>query len=134
MDGALRNGIVETPSGRQYYWPSVVRVKKDRVSNATQILNYPVQGFAADIVQLACIRARRKFIELNLKSKLILTVHDSICVDTHPNELDIVKEALTWAMTGVNKEAQRRWNYNMVVPLEIEISGGNNWLDQEEYT
>ncbi len=133
MDGALRNGIVETPSGRQYYWPSVVRVKKDRVSNATQILNYPVQGFAADIVQLACIRARRKFNELNLKSKLILTVHDSICVDVYPNELDTVKEALTWAMTGVNKEAQRRWNYNMVVPLEIEISGGNNWLDQKEY-
>mgnify|MGYP005695249761 FL=1 len=133
MDGALRNGIVETPSGRQYYWPSVVRVKKDRVSNATQILNYPVQGFAADIVQLACIRARRKFRELSLKSKLILTVHDSICVDVYPDELVDVRSALTWAMTGVNEEAQRRWNYNMVVPLEIEISGGNNWLDQKEY-
>ncbi len=133
MNGALYNGIVQTPSGRQYYWPSVTRIKKDRVTNATQILNYPVQGFAADIVQLACIRARKKFAQDCLKSKLILTVHDSICVDVYPNELGDVKEALTWAMTGVNEESQKRWNYSMVVPLDIEISGGNNWLDQKEY-
>lgn len=133
MTGTLKDGTVRTPSGRQYFWPNVIRTKNNRVSNSTQILNYPVQGFAADLVQLACIRALRLIKHQELKSKLILTVHDSICVDTHPDELEEVKALLTEAMTGVHKETKKRWNYDMVVPLEIEISGGNNWLDQEEY-
>lgn len=133
MTGALKNGTVETPSGRQYFWPNVIRTKGNRVSKATQILNYPVQGFSADLVQLACIRTFSLFKERKLQSKLILTVHDSVVVDTHPDEEEIVKEILTEAMTKVSEEAKLRFNYNIVVPLEIEISRGINWLDQEEY-
>jgi len=133
MTGALKNGTVETPSGRQYFWPNVIRTRNNRVTKATQILNYPVQGFSADLVQLACIRTFRLFKEKDLISKLILTVHDSIVVDTHPDEEEIVKEILTEAMTKVGEEAEKRFNYSIVVPLEIEISRGTNWLDQEEY-
>jgi DNA polymerase-1 len=133
MTGALKNGTVETPSGRQYFWPNVIRTRNNRVTKATQILNYPVQGFSADLVQLACIRTFRLFKEKDLISKLILTVHDSIVVDTHPDEEEIVKEILTEAMTKVGEEAEKRFKYSIVVPLEIEISRGTNWLDQEEY-
>lgn len=134
MRGTLKNGIVQTPSGRQYYWPNVVRTRGGRVSFATQILNYPVQGFAADIVQIACIRALRLFRQQNLRSKIILTVHDSLVSDTHPDEIDQVKAILTTAMTEVGEELESRFNYKAVVPLKIEISRGKNWLDQEEYT
>ena len=48
-------------------------------------------------------------------------------------EIEQVKEALTWAMVDVTKEAEERWNYTFALPLEIEISGGKNWLDQVEY-
>ena len=133
MTGALKNGTVETPSGRQYFWPNVIRTRNNRVTKATQILNYPVQGFSADLVQLACIRTFRLFKEKDLLSKLILTVHDSIVVDTHPDEEEIVKEILTEAMTKVGEEAEKRFNYSIVVPLGIEISRGTNWLDQDEY-
>jgi len=134
MDGVLKNGIVQTPSGRQYFWPNVRRLRNGRVTNATQVVNYPVQGWATgDLVPLACIRALAKFRELNLRSKLILTVHDSICVDCHPDELEQVKEALTWSMQGVPEEVEKRWGYTFALPLAIEISGGKNWLDQVEY-
>jgi hypothetical protein len=134
MDGTLKNGTVETPSGRQYFWPNVARTKNKRVTNATQILNYPVQGFSADLVQLSCIRAFRLFKQHKLKSKLILTVHDSIVVDTHPDETEQVKLILTEAMTNVGDEAEKLFNYKCIVPLDIEISGGINWLEQEEFS
>lgn len=134
MDGTLKNGTVETPSGRQYFWPNVTRTKNQRVTNATQILNYGVQGFSADLVQLSCIRAFRLFKQHKLKSKLILTVHDSIVVDVHPDETEQVKFILSEAMTKVHEEAKKLFNYNMVVPLDIEISGGINWLEQEEFS
>jgi DNA polymerase I-like protein with 3'-5' exonuclease and polymerase domains len=133
MSGTLKNGTVETPSGRQYYWPNVERTKNGRVTSATQILNYPVQGFSADLVQLACIRTFKLFKQANLRSKLTLTVHDSICVDTHPDEVDQVNSILTEAMTGVGEEAEKRFGYKTIVPFDIEISGGANWLDQVEY-
>ena len=133
MNGTLKNGTVQTPSGRQYFWPNVERTRNQRVTNATQILNYPVQGFSADLVQLSCIRAFRLFKAQNLRSKIILTVHDSIVVDTHPDEIDQVKSILTEAMTRVGEESEKLFNYKIVVPLDIEISGGINWLDQEEY-
>ena len=133
MTGTLKNGTVETPSGRQYFWPNVERTKNGRVTSATQILNYPVQGFSADLVQLACIRAFKLFKQAKIRSKLTLTVHDSICVDTHPDEIEQVKSILTEAMTGVGEEAEKRFGYKTIVPLEIEISGGPNWLEQQEY-
>jgi len=83
-------------------------------------------------VPLACIRALRKFKELGLKSKLTLTVHDSICCDVHPDERSQVHSALHWAMTGVVEEASERWGYTFSLPLDIEGSEGKNWMSQED--
>jgi DNA polymerase I-like protein with 3'-5' exonuclease and polymerase domains len=133
MDGVVKNGIVQTPSGRQYYWPNARRLKNGRVTNATQVVNYPIQGFATgDIVPLACIRALRLFKKHNLKSKLILTVHDSIVVDCHPDELTQVKKVLVEAMANVGEELEQRFDYKPVLPLNVEMTVGANWLDQEE--
>lgn len=132
--GVLKNGHVQIFSGRQFFWPDVKRTRNNRTTYYTQIVNYPVQSAAtADIVPLSCIRAYRKFKEQNLRSKLVLTVHDSIVVDTHPDEEEQVKEALRWAMEGVTDEAEELWGYSFVLPLKIEISHGKNWLDQSEY-
>lgn len=134
-DGVMKDGHITTFSGRQFYWPNETRRRNGRTKHYTQQVNYPVQSTAtADIVPLSCIRALRKFRELNLKSKLVLTVHDSIVVDTHPDELEQVKEALTWAMEGVTEEATDRWGYEFALPLKIEISGGKNWMDQVEFS
>ena len=133
MDGVIQNGIVQTPSGRQYYWPNAKRLGNGRCSDATQVVNWPIQGHATgDLVVLACVRALRLFKERKLKSLIVLSVHDSIVVDTVQDEKDIVCETLREAMVGVTKEAEERWGHTYVLPLDIEISSGTNWLQQHE--
>ena len=124
MQGVLKNGTVQTPSGRQYFWPNARRYGNGRISNATQVVNYPVQGFGNDLVQLACVRALRRFKETQLKSLLVLTVHDSIVVDTHPDEVEQVSNILHWAMKDVLDEASERWGASFKLPLAIEVSSG----------
>ena len=126
----LKNGIVTLPSGRQFYWPNVERKQGGRITYATQIVNYPVQSFAtADIVPLACIRVHQLMKVKQLKSLCVLTVHDSIVVDVHPDEKEIVKQILIDGMENVADELAVRYNYEMVIPLAIEIKSGSNWLN-----
>ena len=131
MDGVLRDGLVRIPSGREFTFPNAKRLRNGRITNATAVVNYPVQSFAtADIVPLACVRVLRGFREAELQSKLILTVHDSIVVDCAPGERTKVAEILTWAMTKVGEELQERFGYSPVLPLDIEIEGGKNWMEK----
>lgn len=132
MDSVMTRGFIRTPSGREYRFPGTRRLQGNRTTNSTAIVNYPVQGFATgDIVPLACIRAYREMKKRNLKSRLILTVHDSIVVDTHPDERKDVYEILVWATTGCPIEIKERWNYDMVLPLNSEVSQGINWMQME---
>lgn len=132
MDSVMARGFVRTPSGREYRFPGTRRLKGGRTTNSTAIVNYPVQGFATgDIVPLACIRALREMKKRNLQSCLIITVHDSIVVDTHPDEKDEVAEVLRLATTGCPVEIKQRWNYEMVLPLKSEVSRGVNWMQME---
>lgn len=133
MESVLKRGFVRTPSGREYMFPGTKRLKNGRTTNSTAIVNYPVQGFATgDIVPLACIRALAEFRRRGLKSLLILTVHDSIVVDTYPDEKDAVAEILKWATTGCVEEVKNRWGHEMVLPLRSETSRGVNWMELEE--
>jgi len=131
----LRNGVLATtkvvlPSGRELAWPDAKREANGWVTYGTQIVNYPVQSFAtADIVPLACIRAYKMLKNRQVKSLCVLTVHDSIVVDTHPDEVDIVKEILIDAMEGVVSEIKKRYDYEMALPLAIEIKAGETWLN-----
>jgi len=130
MDGVLASGMVRIPSGREFAFPNSVRTRNGRITNATNVVNYPVQSFAtADIVPLACIRALRRWGDL--KSRLIITVHDSIVVDVHPDEVQQVKNVLKESMLGVKDELLARFNYEPVLPLDIEIEYGPNWMEQE---
>ena len=128
--GVLKNGTVTLPSGRQFYWPSVERKANGRISYATQIVNYPVQSFAtADIVPIACIRVHNLMKDRHVKSLCVLSVHDSIVIDVYPGEQEIMKEILVEGMEGVAQEVKSRYDYDMVIPLAIEIKSGSNWLN-----
>jgi DNA polymerase I-like protein with 3'-5' exonuclease and polymerase domains len=134
MTGVLKTGIVRTPSGREFHFPDAHRTRSGRVTNATAIVNYPVQSFAtADIVPLACVRALRLFMEEKLHSKIILTVHDSIVVDCYPNEQDRVFHLLYEAMSsGIADDIKNRFGYELCMPLDIEIVCGPNWMETSE--
>lgn len=131
---AMTTGIVTIPSGREYAFPGVTRLRGGRFKHQTRIVNYPVQGFAtADIVPLACIRALRLFRKHNVRSKLIITVHDSIVVDCHPDEVTLIANILTEAMTNVHFEMKERWDYTTVLPFKIEILCGETWMGMGEF-
>jgi DNA polymerase I-like protein with 3'-5' exonuclease and polymerase domains len=129
-DGVLKDGMVRTPSGREFHFPNAKRMRGGRVTNHTQVVNFPCQSFAtADIVPVSCIRALRKFRELGLTSKLILTVHDSIVVDVFPGERDAVTKALTWSMRDIGDELKERFDFDLFIPLDVEADSGPNWLE-----
>lgn len=129
---AVSYHVITIPSGRQYAFPYAKRMPWGSVTNATQIKNYPVQGFAtADIVPCAVILLWKAMRKAKLKSLIINTVHDSIIVDVYPGELDQVATIMRQCLVGVKDELKRRYNYEMQLPLEAELKVGKNWLDNE---
>lgn len=132
MDGVLKDSLVRIPSGKRYMFEDARRLGNGRITNATAVVNYPVQGFAGVIMQLACVRALRAFREQALRSKLILTVHDSLVTDIYPGELEQVKKALVWALSGVQEEMKERFDYDFVLPLDVEMEIGKNWMEMDE--
>lgn len=132
MDGVLRDSLVRIPSGKRYLFENSKRLSNGRITNATAVVNYPVQGFAGVIMQLACVRAIRLFRQRELKSKIILTVHDSLVADIYPGELEQVKKAFHTALYDIQGEIKERFNYDFILPLDVEMEVGKNWMEMSE--
>lgn len=130
MKEAITYKMITIPSGRQYAFPYAKRMPWGGVNGATQIKNFPVQGFAtADIVPCAVIRIWREMRNAGLKSVLINTVHDSLVIDVYPGELDVVSKLLHVCMVNVKEDLKNRYGYTMKLELEAELKAGPNWLD-----
>ena len=118
---ARKNGYVETICGRKRMLPdinshnSVVRGYAER--NA---INAPIQGSAADIIKIAMIRIFNRFEKENLKTKMILQVHDELNFNVPENELERVRNI-------VREEMENAWT--LKVPLIADSGVGNNWLE-----
>ena len=67
-----------------------------------------------------------------VKSLLINTVHDSIVVDAHPDEIDLMTDILDNATKDVIKSLYTFYKVNFNVPLDTELKIGDNWLDMQE--
>ncbi|MBK9424526.1 MAG: DNA polymerase I [Bacteroidetes bacterium] len=125
MDGSIesarKNGYVETILGRKRYLRdinsanAVVRGFAER--NA---INAPIQGSAADMIKVAMINIHQTLVDLNLKSKMILQVHDELVFDVAIEELEIIKPIIREKMVNA---------IQMNVPIEVEIGAGKNWLE-----
>ena len=83
-------------------------------------MNAPIQGTAADIIKIAMIRVHDRLLEEHLKSRLIITVHDELLIETAEDEIDRVKEILT---EGMQHAA------DLKVALAIDLHTGKNWYE-----
>lgn len=83
-------------------------------------MNSPIQGTAADIIKIAMIRTNQKLKDLNLKSRLLLQIHDELLIETHKDEIEQVATILKDEMQGAA---------TLHVPLEVEVKQGNNWYE-----
>lgn len=130
---AIKTKKIIIPSGREYAFPNAIRLQNGNAKGKTQIVNYPVQGFAtADIVPCAVIEIWKVFRMLELKSVVFLTVHDSIEIDVYPGEFELVATILATEMINIDKVLMDRYEYKTMVPFEVELKFGNNWRDTKE--
>lgn len=117
---AKENGYVETIFHRRRYLAdinsrnSVVRGYAER--NA---INAPIQGSAADIIKAAMVRIFRRFEKENIRSRMILQVHDELNFNVYKEELDTVKKIVIEEMENA---------YKLQVPLIADCGVGDNWL------
>lgn len=127
---ALKHKRIVLPSGREYDFPYAKRYPSGGVSYSTQIKNYPVQGFAtADIVPITAIELSRQLREHKLRTCLINEIHDSNVLDVHPDEIDIAIKLLRESMLSVPKLLKYWYNYEITVPLAVELKMGDDWLN-----
>lgn len=121
VQSAKDKGYSETILGRKRPIPELssknfrLRSFGERVA-----MNAPIQGTAADIMKIAMIRVFNELYSRNLKSRLILQVHDELLIETYKDEVDEVKSILEEAMTKA---------VELKVPLMIETGEGDNWLN-----
>ena len=127
-DEAVRFLKITNVSGRQYAFPDVSRRESGSVTHFTMIKNYPVQGFATgDIVPVVLLEFE-KMLE-PLQSCLVNTVHDSMVIDVHPDEVKKVLTIVEIINANLNCVIKDAYDIEMNVPLLLEAKIGNNWLD-----
>ena len=127
-DEAMRFLKITNVSGRQYAFPDVTRRSNGSVSHFTMIKNYPVQGFATgDIVPVVLLEFERLLEPL--QSCLVNTVHDSMVIDVHPDEVKKVLTIVETINANLNCVIKDAYDIEMNVPLLLEAKIGKNWLD-----
>lgn len=83
-------------------------------------MNSPIQGTAADIIKIAMIRVNQELKNKNLKSRLILQIHDELLIEAHKEEIKVVSGIMLNEMQHAA---------DLLVPLEVEVKEGHNWFE-----
>lgn len=118
---AREKGYAETMFGRRRYLPDITsRNGTVRGFAERNAINAPIQGSEADIIKIAMIRIWRRFKDENIRSKMILQVHDELNFSVYPDEVEQVGKI-------VIEEMQKACELN--VPLVADAGWGDNWLE-----
>lgn len=130
---ALNTKQIKSPSGRIYAFPFAKRLSSGIVNPHTQIKNYLVQGFAtADITPVAMIEVCKLMKTHNVQSKLILTVHDDLTFDIHPEEVQIMTDIIKTVFNAMNDYVFDYFGVKTEVPIRGELSIGKNWMEKDK--
>lgn len=118
---ARDHGYVETITGRRRYLKDIEsRNAVVRGHSERNAVNAPIQGSAADIIKLAMIEVDRAIREANMKSKMLLQVHDELVFDAYKDELEELKALVVEKMEAA---------VSLEVPMVAEVGTGSNWLE-----
>ncbi|HLD95847.1 MAG TPA: DNA polymerase I [Alphaproteobacteria bacterium] len=116
---AKQKGCVTTPFQRRLHIPGILDKNPGmRQFSERQAINAPLQGGNADLIKLAMIQVHHKLKSLNLKTTMLLQVHDELVFEIPESELDQVVPLIQGIMENVEK---------ISVPLEVGVGIGNNW-------
>ena len=125
LDGLVEEGkekgYVTTMFGRRRPIPELKSSNFMQRSFGERVaMNSPIQGTAADIIKIAMNRVYRRLKEENLKSRLVLQVHDELLIETYKEEIEEVSAVLREEMKGAAK---------LAVELDVDMHQGNNWYE-----
>lgn len=121
IEDGKKNGFVRTLYGRIRPIPELSSSNFMQRSFGERVaMNSPIQGTAADIMKIAMIGVQHELKSRNMKSKLVLQVHDELLVETHISELEEVKEILKHQMEHA---------VELTVPLDVDLHTGMNWYE-----
>ncbi|WP_162416332.1 DNA polymerase I [Cyclobacterium roseum] len=121
IEKARKNEFVETILGRRRYLRDInSRNATMRGFAERNAINAPIQGSAADMIKVAMIQVYEWMINQNLKSKMILQVHDELVFDAHKDEVALLEKEIPKLMSGA---------IPLAVPLEVEVGKGTHWLE-----
>ncbi|MFO1233673.1 MAG: DNA polymerase I [Rivihabitans pingtungensis] len=116
---AREQGYVETVFGRRLWLPDIHAANAMKRQGAERAaINAPMQGTAADLIKLAMIEVQHWLRTENLRSRLIMQVHDELVLEAPADELDTVKAGVVAAMARVAQ---------LKTPLVAEVGSGDNW-------
>ena len=121
IEDATVNGYITTLLNRRRYIPEL-KSSNFMLRNAGKraAMNAPIQGSAADIIKIAMVNVYKKLEESNLKSKLILQVHDELIVEATDDELEIVEKIVREEMENA---------FSMDVYLDVDLNVGYSWYE-----
>ncbi|CCQ98373.1 DNA polymerase I [[Clostridium] ultunense Esp] len=127
MEGIIKigkeKGYVETILNRRRYVPELksrnynVRSFGERIA-----MNTPIQGSAADIIKVAMVKVFKELNKRNLKSRLILQVHDELIIEAYKDEVEEVKNLIKDIMENSIK---------LDIPLKVDLNTGDNWYESK---
>lgn len=121
IDKARELGFVETILGRRRYLRNILSQNAVvRSSDERNAINAPIQGSAADIIKIAMINIFDELEKKQLKSKMILQVHDELVFEVLNEEIE--------ELSNIVKEKMQN-AYQLKVPLKVDIGIGKNWLE-----
>ena len=120
IDQARDKGYVETIMGRRRYLKNInAKNGMIRAMAERNAINAPIQGSAADIIKIAMIEVDKEIIKRNMRSRMLLQVHDELIFDMHKSEAKVLKSLVKEKMEQA---------VSLQVPLIVDIGEGDNWL------
>ena len=121
VEFAKNNGYVKTIKNRIRYIPDInSKIYMQREFAKRTAMNAPIQGSAADIIKIAMVKIDKELEDRNLKSKMLVQVHDELVLEVESGEEDIIKELVRRNMENALK---------LSVPLIVDDSFGLNWYE-----
>jgi len=120
---ARESGYVQTLLGRKRFIPEINSPNRQvREAAERMAINMPVQGTSADIIKVAMINLYREMDKRQLKSKLLLQVHDELIFEVPQEELETMRQLVPQIMSTA---------LALSIPLKVDIKTGNNWGEME---
>ena len=121
LSKAREKGYVETLLGRRRYADGLTSTNMNIVkAEERACINMPIQGTAAELIKIAMINVHKKINNSNLKTKMILQIHDELLFDVPKNEIEILPSLVRFEMENAIK---------LNVPLKVDCDYGKNWFE-----